>query len=159
MSANALRAIKNRHKMKALIQRVTSASVSVEGKVVGSIERGLLVLLGVEKSDNERSAEQIAQKIINYRIFSDNDNKMNLSVADIKGGVLLVSQFTLAADTKKGLRPSFSLAADPARANALYEYCEAALKKQLNRVEVGIFAADMQVSLVNDGPVTFMLES
>lgn len=145
--------------MKALIQRVSSATVSVDCDVVGAINRGLVVLLGVEKNDSENSAEKIAHKIKNYRVFADTENKMNLSVADINGDVLLISQFTLAADTAKGLRPSFSSAAEPALAKRLYQHCYLTLDNQLEKVETGIFAADMQVSLVNDGPVTFLLEA
>ncbi len=144
--------------MKALIQRVNQASVSVDGDVVGSIGQGLLVLLGVEKQDDEAAADKLLKKMLNYRIFSDEDDKMNLSVLDVAGGVLLVSQFTLVADTKKGLRPSFSSAAKPADAERLYSYTVDSAKKLTENVQQGIFAADMKVSLLNDGPVTFMLE-
>ena len=144
--------------MKALIQRVSQASVSVDGSVVGSIGQGVLVLLGVEKQDDEVAADKLLKKILNYRIFSDEDDKMNLSVLDVAGGVLLVSQFTLVADTKKGLRPSFSSAAKPADAERLYHYTVDSAKKLTKNVQQGIFAADMKVSLLNDGPVTFMLE-
>ncbi len=144
--------------MKALIQRVSQASVSVDGIVVGSVGQGLLVLLGVEKQDDEAAADKLLQKMLNYRIFSDEDDKMNLSVLDVAGGVLLVSQFTLVADTKKGLRPSFSSAAKPADAEWLYNYTVDSAKKITENVQQGIFAADMKVSLLNDGPVTFMLE-
>ena len=144
--------------MKALIQRVTSASVSVDGNVVGEIAQGLLVLLGVEKNDDAASVEKMAHKLTNYRVFADDAGKMNLSIADIDGGLLLVSQFTLAASTKKGMRPSFSSAAEPAIADQLYQDCVSVLKKSINKVETGVFAADMQVSLVNDGPVTFLLQ-
>ena len=145
--------------MKALIQRVTSASVSVEGKTVGTIDRGLVVLLGVEQGDSETNVEKIVHKLLNYRVFADNDNKMNLSVADIQGRLLVVSQFTLAASTKKGMRPSFSSAGEPELAESLYELCLQRLSESSVKVEKGIFAADMQVSLVNDGPVTFLLEA
>ena len=144
--------------MKALIQRVSQASVSVDGGVVGSIDQGLLVLLGVEKQDDEAAADKLLKKILNYRVFSDKDDKMNLSVLDVAGGVLLVSQFTLVADTKKGLRPSFSSAAKPADAEYLYNYTVGSAKKQTENVQQGVFAADMKVTLLNDGPVTFMLE-
>ena len=144
--------------MKALIQRVSQASVSVDGDVVGRIGQGVLVLLGVEKKDDEAVADKLLKKILNYRIFSDEDDKMNLSVLDVAGGVLLVSQFTLVADTKKGLRPSFSSAAKPADAEHLYRYTVDSAKKLTKNVQQGVFAADMEVSLLNDGPVTFMLE-
>ena len=145
--------------MKALIQRVTSASVAVGGEVVGEIGQGLLVLLGVEKNDDTSSVEKITHKLLNYRVFADEQGKMNLSVADINGGLLVVSQFTLAASTQKGMRPSFSSAAEPALAEQLYKDCVSRLKESIKKVETGVFAADMQVSLVNDGPVTFLLES
>ena len=145
--------------MKALIQRVTSASVAVGGEVVGEIGQGLLVLLGVEKNDDTSSVEKITHKLLNYRVFADEQGKMNLSVADINGGLLVVSQFTLAASTQKGMRPSFSSAAKPVLAEQLYKYCVSRLKESIKKVETGVFAADMQVSLVNDGPVTFLLES
>lgn len=145
--------------MKALIQRVTKASVVVDSRTVGEIDRGLLVLLGVEREDTSQHAERLLHKLLRYRIFPDAHGKMNCSVQDIQGGILLVSQFTLAADTGKGLRPSFSSAADPVLARQLYEYCITELKQQHTTVATGIFAADMQVHLVNDGPVTFLLET
>lgn len=148
--------------MRALLQRVKSSSVSVDNSIVGEIQQGLLIFLGVQKNDTKEIADALLRKIIRYRVFSDADNKMNLSVSDIKGGILVVSQFTLAASTKKGLRPSFSIAADPLMAENLYEYFLAGAKKiaedESIAVESGIFGADMQVSLVNDGPVTFLLE-
>ena len=144
--------------MKALIQRVSQASVSVDGGVVGSIGQGVLVLLGVEKQDDEAAADKLLKKILNYRIFPDEDDKMNLSLLDVDGGVLLVSQFTLVADTKKGLRPSFSAAAKPADAERLYHYTVNSAKQLTGNVQQGVFAADMKVTLLNDGPVTFMLE-
>jgi D-tyrosyl-tRNA(Tyr) deacylase len=143
--------------MKALIQRVRRAQVDVNGEKVGRIEQGLLVLLGVERDDTRARAEKLLDKVLQYRVFADADSKMNLSVRDIDGGVLLVSQFTLAADTQKGLRPSFSSAATPALALEIYEHAVQYLQQQHRQVATGIFAAEMQVELVNDGPVTFML--
>lgn len=143
--------------MIGLIQRVKSAQVDVGEVTVGKINQGILVLLGVEKADTEQSAEQLAKRIASYRIFADSADKMNLDVRDIGGEVLVVSQFTLAADTRKGRRPSFSSAATPAQAEALYEHFCAILRKENIPVATGQFAADMQVSLVNDGPVTFNL--
>lgn len=145
--------------MLALIQRVTHASVIVEEQTVGSIGPGMLVFLGVEKDDDVARADALIKKVLSYRIFSDAQNKMNLDVRQAGGGVLVVSQFTLAADTRKGLRPSFSSAADPATAKQLYHHFVAGLNAVHNPVATGIFAADMQVSLINDGPVTFMLSS
>ncbi len=145
--------------MKALIQRVSSAQVNVNGETVGKIGQGLLVLLGVERDDDRARAEKLLDKLLQYRIFSDADGKMNLSVQDVSGGVLLVSQFTLAADTNKGLRPSFSCAASPELARELYDYAVSYLQRQHNDIATGIFAADMQVQLINDGPVTFLLTS
>lgn len=145
--------------MKALVQRVTTASVKAEGKTVGEIGRGLLVLLGVDAGDLESVADKLADRVVEYRIFADNQDKMNLSLKDIDGDILVVSQFTLSADTRRGRRPSFSKAASPEQAEALYEHFVDRCRKHLSRVETGIFAADMQVSLVNDGPVTFLLEA
>jgi len=145
--------------MKGLIQRVSRASVSVAGETVGEINQGILLLLGVERDDDEKSVDKLLHKLLNYRIFSDPDGKMNLSVSDVEGGVLVISQFTLAADTRKGLRPGFSTAATPAIAEALYEKFVDKLRQQYNNVATGIFAADMKVDLLNDGPVTFMLET
>ena len=144
--------------MKALIQRVTEASVSVDKKIIGEIGIGLLVLLGVEKDDDNSSVEKMANRLLAYRVFSDAEGKMNLSVSDVKGGLLVVSQFTLAADTRKGLRPGFSSAASPQLAEKLYEALLTTIRDREVQVETGQFAADMQVSLVNDGPVTFLLE-
>lgn len=143
--------------MQGLIQRVKQAKVEVAGEVVGEISQGILLLLGVEKQDTEQSAQKLLHKVSNYRIFTDEQGKMNLSLNDIKGELLVVSQFTLAADTKKGMRPSFSSAGTPAQANELYEYFIAQAKEAGLRVATGQFAADMQVSLCNDGPVTFNL--
>lgn len=145
--------------MLALIQRVARASVIVDEQTVGSIGLGMLVFLGVEKGDDVARADALINKVLRYRIFSDTENKMNLDVRQAGGGVLVVSQFTLAADTRKGLRPSFSSAADPATAERLYHHFVSGISAVHNPVATGIFAADMQVSLVNDGPVTFMLSS
>ncbi len=144
--------------MLGLIQRVKRASVTVNNAITGEIQQGILLLLGIQKNDTKETADKLIEKILAYRIFSDENNKMNCNVQQIEGGVLVVSQFTLAADTKKGLRPSFSSAAPPAQAEALYDYFVAQMRNKHPQVETGIFAADMQVSLINDGPVTFMLE-
>ena len=159
--------------MRGLIQRVKQASVSIalpadkkgmnSCQVVGEISQGIVLLLGIQKNDGYEQADKLLQKIIRYRIFSDEQKKMNLSVEDIVGGLLIVSQFTLAADTQKGLRPSFSSAAEPALAKQLYDYFvkqaqQYAVSSRLH-IASGVFAADMQVSLVNDGPVTFLLET
>lgn len=145
--------------MLGLIQRVKRASVEVDGKIVGAVDQGMLLLLGVEKTDTEAVADKLLDKVLAYRIFADQDNKMNCNVQQVDGGVLVVSQFTLAADTRKGLRPSFSSAAPPAQAEQLYDYFVARLRERHSQVATGIFAADMQVSLINDGPVTFMLKA
>lgn len=143
--------------MIALIQRVTNAQVVVEKQVIGKIEQGILALIGVEKGDQESNAERLLERLLSYRIFSDADDKMNLSVRDIQGGVLLVPQFTLAADTRKGKRPSFSSAAPPQLGTALFDYMVQQARENYPVVETGKFGADMQVSLCNDGPVTFWL--
>ncbi|ALO43624.1 D-aminoacyl-tRNA deacylase [Pseudoalteromonas phenolica] len=143
--------------MQGLIQRVTHAKVEVAGESVGAINKGILLLLGVEKLDDESTADKLLHKVSNYRIFTDDAGKMNLSLKDIEGELLVVSQFTLAADTKKGMRPSFSSAGTPAQAEALYNYFVAQAKAAGIKVQTGQFAADMQVSLCNDGPVTFNL--
>jgi D-tyrosyl-tRNA(Tyr) deacylase len=145
--------------MKGLIQRVSAARVDVAGETVGAIDRGLLVLVGVEPQDTPASADKLLHKLLNYRVFSDADGKMNLSLSDVGGGLLLVSQFTLAADTKSGLRPSFSSAAPPALGAQLFDYLVSQAQGKHPQVATGRFGADMQVSLVNDGPVTFLLES
>jgi len=145
--------------MKALIQRVKSASVAVDGDTISAIEQGLLVLLGVEQGDSETDVQKLAEKVCRYRIFSDANGKMNLNVLQANGALLVVSQFTLAADTHSGLRPSFSSAATPALAEQYYQAFSAACRTQGLLVENGRFAANMQVSLINDGPVTFLLES
>ncbi|AIR05360.1 D-tyrosyl-tRNA(Tyr) deacylase [Cedecea neteri] len=144
--------------MIALIQRVTRASVTVEGEVTGEIGPGLLVLLGVEKEDNEQKANRLCERVLGYRIFSDEQGKMNLNVQQAGGSLLVVSQFTLAADTERGMRPSFSGGAAPQQAEALYEYFVGRCKQQGIEAPTGRFAADMQVSLINDGPVTFWLQ-
>lgn len=144
--------------MRIVIQRVSCASVKVEGLVVGQINQGLLVLLGVEKGDTEAPADWLAEKIVCLRIFEDGAGKMNRSLADIGGGLLVVSQFTLAGNCDKGRRPSFDTAASAEEGRRLYNYFVGALKRQNLPVETGVFQADMQVALVNDGPVTFVLE-
>lgn len=145
--------------MKALIQRVRGARVEVEGEVVGAIDQGLLALVGVEPQDTPASVEKILHKLLNYRVFSDAAGKMNLSLSDVGGGLLLVSQFTLAADTKSGLRPGFSSAAPPALGAELFDLLVSQARAKHPQVATGQFGADMQVHLVNDGPVTFLLES
>lgn len=144
--------------MKAVVQRVQHASVAVDGQVVGDIGQGLLVLLGVAKDDSQALADKLLNKVLDYRIFPDTDDKMNLSLKDIGGELLVVSQFTLVADTKKGLRPSFSAAAPPELGRELYEYWVKEAEKSIENVATGQFGSDMQVSLQNDGPVTFILE-
>ena len=144
--------------MIALIQRVTAAKVEVEGEITGQIGKGLLVLLGVEKEDNHAKAEKLLEKVLNYRVFSDEDGKMNLNVQQACGAILVVSQFTLAADTQKGLRPSFSKGASPALAEEMYDYFVEKCGQKISTF-TGRFAADMQVSLTNDGPVTFWLNT
>ncbi|MCC6076336.1 D-aminoacyl-tRNA deacylase [Pseudomonas sp. GCM10022188] len=144
--------------MKALLQRVRGARVEVGGEVVGAIDQGLLVLVGVEPQDDEAYADKLLHKLLNYRVFGDADGKMNLSLKDVGGGLLLVSQFTLAADTKSGMRPSFSSAAPPAQGAALFDYLLTRAGAQHAPVASGRFGAEMQVHLVNDGPVTFLLE-
>lgn len=144
--------------MIALIQRVSSASVTVDHEVVGEIGKGLLVLLGVEQGDDERKAERLCERVLGYRLFSDDNDKMNLNVSQVGGSVLVVSQFTLVADTQKGMRPSFSRGAEPAEADRLYQYFVEQCRKREMTTETGRFAADMKVALVNDGPVTFWLQ-
>ncbi|EWH08936.1 D-tyrosyl-tRNA(Tyr) deacylase [Catenovulum agarivorans DS-2] len=144
--------------MIALLQRVSQASVTVNNQVISNINQGILVLLGVEKGDDEAKAKRLAERVAGYRIFEDENGKTNLSVKDVAGEILVVSQFTLAADTKKGMRPSFSNAAAPDLANQLYLYFAQQIELQGIRVQTGQFQADMKVSLTNDGPMTFRLE-
>ncbi|KDM92150.1 D-aminoacyl-tRNA deacylase [Photobacterium galatheae] len=144
--------------MIALIQRVSEASVTVDGIVTGAIGQGLLVLLGVEKGDDEAKVRRLRDKVLGYRVFEDEAGKMNLNVQQVGGSVLVVSQFTLAADTNSGMRPSFSAGANPADAERLYhDFVKACQEKDI-RTETGRFAADMKVALLNDGPVTFWLQ-
>jgi len=144
--------------MRGLIQRVSSASVSINGQCHTSIEQGILLLLGIETADGIEQSEKLISKVLNYRIFADAEGRMNRSLKDINGELLVVSQFTLVADTKKGLRPGFSKAAAPDVAESCYEDFLQRLKTHYPRVVSGVFAADMQVSLCNDGPVTFLLD-
>lgn len=143
--------------MIALIQRVTQANVVVDQQVIGQIAQGILVLLGVEQDDDQSKADRLIEKVLNYRIFSDENGKMNLNIQQVQGELLVVSQFTLAADTKKGLRPSFSRSGHPELAEKLYHYFIEKCRQTVP-VQTGQFAADMQVSLTNDGPVTFWLQ-
>lgn len=145
--------------MRMVIQRVKHASVTVDGEITGKIGQGFLVLLGIGPDDNEQIMEKMADKMMRLRIFSDENDKINLSLQDVGGELLLVSQFTLYADCRKGNRPSFVQAAPPAQAEALYESCKAYCKKIVPVVESGIFGADMQVELCNDGPFTVVLDS
>ena len=140
-----------------LIQRVAHASVVVEGQCVGQIERGILLLLGVEKADDTAKAERLLERVLGYRIFPDEAGKMNYALRDIHGGLLIVPQFTLPADTRKGMRPSFTPAAPPEQGKALFEVFVECARAQYPLVQTGIFGADMQVALLNDGPVTFWL--
>ncbi|WP_261842118.1 D-aminoacyl-tRNA deacylase [Aliamphritea ceti] len=145
--------------MKALIQRVKSAAVDIHGERRSEIGTGILVLLGVERTDTTADADKLLKKVLGYRIFSDSDGKMNLNVQQAEGGLLVVSQFTLVADTRKGMRPGFSSGASPQLGEELYDYFVKQTRELHHQVGTGQFGADMQVSLVNDGPVTFMLES
>ncbi|MFK5914399.1 MAG: D-aminoacyl-tRNA deacylase [Woeseiaceae bacterium] len=144
--------------MIALIQRVKEAKVVINNKNIGEIQQGILALIGIEKNDSEDELTRLLDKVLAYRVFSDSDDKMNLSVQDINGGLLLVPQFTLAADTQKGLRPSFSSAAAPDIADKMFSNLVSRAKIKYSKVETGAFGADMQVSLTNDGPVTFWLQ-
>ncbi|WP_428944573.1 D-aminoacyl-tRNA deacylase [Pantoea sp. FN060301] len=144
--------------MIALIQRALNASVTVAGETIGEIGPGLVILLGVEKGDDEQKAQRLCDRVLGYRIFGDEQGKMNLNVQQAGGSVLVVSQFTLAADTQKGMRPGFSGGAEPAEAERLYKYFIGCCREKGIATETGQFAADMQVALVNDGPVTFWLQ-
>ena len=145
--------------MKTVIQRVSEANVKVEGKIVGNISQGLLLLIGIDENDEKEDADWLVQKILNLRIFGDENGKLNLSVQDIKGEILCISQFTLIADYKKGNRPSFIKAARPDKAIPLFEYFKNEISKSGLKTESGIFGADMKVSLLNDGPVTIVMDS
>lgn len=144
--------------MKALVQRVKQASVTIDGQLYSSINSGMLILLGVEKTDESENAQKLAEKLINLRIFEDENEKMNKSILDINGEILVVSQFTLAGDCKKGTRPSFDKAAPPEKANSLYEYFVEKISQFGLNVQTGKFQAMMDISLINRGPVTFMVE-
>ena len=145
--------------MKIVVQRVSQASVKVGGEIVGEISQGLLLLVGIEENDEKEDAEWLSKKILDLRIFSDEEGKMNRSVKDINGEILCVSQFTLLADYKKGNRPSFIKAAKPEKAVPLFEYFKGLIKSSGLKTESGIFGADMKVSLLNDGPVTIVMDS
>ncbi|MDF2834167.1 D-aminoacyl-tRNA deacylase [Chryseobacterium indoltheticum] len=145
--------------MKVVIQRVSEASVKVDGIVVGEINKGFMLLIGIDENDEKTDADWLVQKILNLRVFSDENDKLNLSVKDINGEILCISQFTLIADYKKGNRPSFIKAAKPDKAIPLFEYFKEELSKSDLRIESGIFGADMKVSLINDGPVTVVMDS
>lgn len=145
--------------MKAVIQRVSEANVKVDGEMVGEISDGLLLLIGIDEEDEKTDADWLVQKILNLRIFGDEDGKLNLSVLDIAGEILCISQFTLIADYKKGNRPSFIKAAKPDKAIPLFEYFKTEIAKSNLKIESGIFGADMKVSLLNDGPVTIVMDS
>jgi len=144
--------------MIGLLQRVSSAHVVVAESVVGRIGKGILVLVGVERGDGEVQADRLLERLLGYRVFPDPAGRMNLSVRDIQGDLMLVPQFTLAADTRKGTRPGFQTAAAPAEAHRLFDYLVVKAQEQSGRVRTGVFAADMQVTLCNDGPVTFWLQ-
>ena len=144
--------------MITLLQRVSEARVDVDGSTVGKIDKGLLVLVGVQQDDDESVARQQLERLLNYRVFADSDMKMNLSLRDVQGGLLLVPQFTLAANTRKGRRPSFTSAAHPQKGEAIFESMATYAREIYSPVECGRFGADMQVHLVNDGPVTFILD-
>ena len=144
--------------MIALIQRVTEAKVVVNNENIGEIKQGLLVFVGIEKNDTDAFSQRLVEKVLTYRVFADKEDKMNLSVQDIKGGALLVPQFTLAADTQKGCRPSFSSAASPEDGKQLFNTFVKQAKNNYKQIETGKFGADMKISLLNDGPVTFWLQ-
>ncbi|MGR3854734.1 MULTISPECIES: D-aminoacyl-tRNA deacylase [Chryseobacterium] len=145
--------------MKIVIQRVSEASVQVDGKIVGEIGKGLMLLTGIDENDEKADADWLVQKVLNLRIFGDEDDKLNLSVKDISGEILCISQFTLIADYKKGNRPSFIKAAKPDKAVPLFDYFKEEIAKSGLKTESGIFGADMKVSLINDGPVTIVMDS
>ncbi|WP_312902476.1 D-aminoacyl-tRNA deacylase [Chryseobacterium taichungense] len=145
--------------MKVVVQRVSESSVKVDGKIVGEIGKGLMLLVGIDENDTQTDADWLVQKILNLRIFGDDEGKMNLSVQDIKGEILCISQFTLIADYKKGNRPSFIKAAKPDKAIPLFDYFKDEISKSGLKTESGIFGADMKVSLINDGPVTIVMDS
>jgi D-tyrosyl-tRNA(Tyr) deacylase len=145
--------------MKVVLQRVSYGKVTVNGEVTGQISQGFVLLIGIGKEDNEEKISFVADKIINLRVFSDDNGKMNLSIKDINGEILAVSQFTLYGDTRKGRRPSFTESADPEKAKYLYDFFVNSLKKYELKVETGIFGADMDVEIHNDGPVTFIIEN
>ncbi|KNB63075.1 D-aminoacyl-tRNA deacylase [Chryseobacterium sp. Hurlbut01] len=145
--------------MKAVIQRVSEASVNVDDQIVGEIGKGLMLLIGIDENDEKADADWLIQKILNLRIFGDENYKLNLSVKDISGEILCISQFTLIADYKKGNRPSFIKAAKPEKAVPLFEYFKEEIAKSGLKIEKGIFGADMKVSLINDGPVTIVMDS
>lgn len=145
--------------MKAVIQRVSEASVKVDGNIVGEINTGFMLLIGIDENDEKSDADWLVQKILNLRVFSDENDKLNLSIKDINGEILCISQFTLIADYKKGNRPSFIKAAKPDKAIPLFEYFKEALSKSDLKIESGIFGADMKVSLTNDGPVTIIMDT
>jgi D-tyrosyl-tRNA(Tyr) deacylase len=144
--------------MIGLLQRVTSAQVSVDGRQLAAIDHGLLVLVGVQRGDSEYEARRLLERLLGYRVFPDSADRMNLNVGQAGGGLLLVPQFTLAADTRSGMRPSFTAAADPAEGRRLFDFLVAEARQRHQPLACGEFAADMQVALVNDGPVTFWLE-
>lgn len=145
--------------MKVVIQRVSEAHVKVEEKIVGEINRGFMLLIGIDENDEKADADWLVQKILNLRVFADEDDKLNLSLKDISGEILCISQFTLIADYKKGNRPSFIKAAKPDKAIPLFDYFKAEMAKSGLKTESGIFGADMKVSLINDGPVTIVMDS
>jgi D-tyrosyl-tRNA(Tyr) deacylase len=145
--------------MITIIQRVTTAKVTVNNQDIGKIGTGIMALVAVEKADTEKDAQRLLERILNYRIFADSDDRMNLSLRDINGGLLLVPQFTLAADTQKGNRPSFISAAPPEKGKELFDYLQQLAKQIYPKVEFGQFGADMQVALINNGPVTFTLRT
>ena len=144
--------------MIGLLQRITDARVEVNGETIGAVGRGLLVLVGIQKGDNESTADRLLERLLSYRVFPDDKGKMNLNLVDIEGGLLLVPQFTLAADTHKGTRPSFSSAAEPELSRQLFDYLLQSAQAKHSPVGSGKFGADMAVTLTNDGPVTFWLE-